>query len=175
MTIESFRLWFCGLYNSILSGFLRNLPDFQCSVPDTFKILACPELYLFRYNQAYSALLRHINAYWGTIKGYPGFFRHIQHTVWPLHIHNFSIFRSLAYLESQAYSKFCETLSRHIQNPAIVRRVYSGINQPFSGIFRTFCQTCIWRNLEYWESWNIERPSIIASRRLFRKLSHLRK
>ena len=163
------------MYNNILSGFLRNLSDFQCSVPDTFKILACSELCLFRYIQAYSALLRHINAYWGIIKECPCFFRHIQHTVWPLHIHNLSIFWALPYLESQAYSKFCETLIRHIQNPAIVRRVYSGIIQPLSGIFRTFSEACIWRNLEYWESWNIESPSITASRCLFRKLSYLRK
>ena len=60
--------------------------------------------------------------------------------------------KTLAYLEPEACSKPCETLTRHIQNPAIARNVYSGIIQPYSGIFRTLCNACICRNLTYSES-----------------------
>ena len=44
----------------------------------------------------------------------------------------------MGYLESEAYSKPCETLTRLIQNPAIartVRTVYSGIYSAILGIF----------------------------------------
>ena len=49
--------------------------------------------------QSYSALLRHIHAYWDIIKPYSDFFRHIQHSVLPSHIHNLAIFWTLAYSE----------------------------------------------------------------------------
>ena len=39
--------------------------------------------------QLYSALLRHIDAYWDIIKAYCGFFRHTHHPVLPLHVHKF--------------------------------------------------------------------------------------
>ena len=45
----------------------------------------------------------------------------------------------------------------------------------YSEIFRTLCNAYIRRNLAYSESWNIQNPSIIASRRIFRTLSYLRK
>ena len=40
--------------------------------------------------------------------------------VLPSQIHRLAKFRALAYLEPEAYSKPCETLTGHIQNPAIV-------------------------------------------------------
>ena len=67
--------------------------------------------------------------------------------VLPSQIHRLAKFRALAYLEPEAYSKPCETLTGHIQNPAIVRTVYSGIIQPYSDIFRTLCNACIGKNL----------------------------
>ena len=77
-----------------------------------------------RHIQLYSALLRHIDAfhaYWHIIKAYSGLFRHIQHPVWPSYIHNLTICWALAYIELEA--KPCETLTRHIQNPAIFRHI----------------------------------------------------
>ena len=130
---------------------------------------------IWRHIQAYSALLRHIHEYWDIIKAYPGLFRHIQHPVKPSHIYNLTIFESLAYLEPKAYSKPYKTLNRHIQNLTIVRTVYSSIIQQYSDIFRTSCNACLWGNLAYSESWNIQNSSIIASRRIFRALSYLRK
>ena len=59
--------------------------------------------------------------------------------------------------------------------PPIVRTVYSGIIQPNSGIFRTFWNLRIYRNLSHSESWNIQDPFIIASHPLFKTLSHLQK
>ena len=73
---------------------------------------------------------------------------------------NLAIFRALACLELEAYSKPCETLTRHIHNPAIVRTVYSGIIQPCSDIFRTLCNACIYRNLAYSELAYIQNPVI---------------
>ena len=66
---------------------------------------------------------------------------YIQHPVEPSHIHNLAIFRSLGYLEPEAYSKPCETLTRHIQNSVTVKTAYSGIIQLYSGIFRTLSVT----------------------------------
>ena len=55
------------------------------------------------------------------------------------------VFRTLPHsnhwhLEPEAYSKRCQTLTRYVQKPAIVRTVYPGIIQPYSGIFRTLCK-----------------------------------
>ena len=72
--------------------------------------------------QSYSALLGHIHSYWDTIKVYSGLLRHIQAYSVPfvtLAYFQPSIFWALAYLESESYLKPCETLTRHIQNPAI--------------------------------------------------------
>ena len=41
-------------------------------------------------------------------------------------------------------------------------------------MFKTLCNACICRNLAYSEFWNIQNPSIIASRRIFRTLSYLK-
>ena len=121
---------------------------------------------IFRHIQGYSALWRHIHAYWRIFKAYSGLFRHIHHPLQPLYIHNIVIFRALTYLQPEAYSELCETLTRHIQNPAIVRTfrtVFPGIIQPYSDIFRTLCNAYICRNLAYLESCNIQNPSLIAS------------
>ena len=109
---------------------------------------------IFKRIQPYSALLRHIDAR-SIIEEYSSLFRHIQNPVQPSRVHNLAIFRSLAYLKPEAYSKPWETLTKYIQNPAIVRTIYSCIIQPYSGIFKTLCNRCICRNLAYLESWYI--------------------
>ena len=43
-------------------------------------------------------------------------------------------------------------LTRHIQNPA-TRHI-----QPYSGISRAMCNSCICKNLAYSKSWNIQNP-----------------
>ena len=53
--------------------------------------------------------------------------------------------------------------------------VYSGIIQPYSGIFRISCNAWIFRKSAYSEFWNIQNLFIIASRRIFKTLSDLRK
>ena len=73
--------------------------------------------------QAFLALLRHIQAYSGIFSTLCN--RHILTTApysEPWHI----------YKQSHIYSKPCETLTRLIQNPTIVRTVYSSIIQPYS-------------------------------------------
>ena len=101
------------------------------------------------------------------IKAYSLILRHY------LHIHNLAIFQTLAYLEPVTYSKLCETLTRHIQNPAIVSQ--NSLFRHYSAILRTLHKACICRNLAYSESWNIENPSIIANQHIFRTLSYLLK
>ena len=103
--------------------------------------------------QSWSALLRHIHAYWDIIYAYSSLFS----TLSSPHIHNLAVF--------WAYLKPCETLTRHIQKPTIGH---------YSAIFRTLYNASIRRNLAYSESWNIQNPSIIASRRIFRTLSYLK-
>ena len=56
----------------------------------------------------------------------------------PLKIGHFSFFfffffSPIRYLEPEPYSKPYANLTRHIHNPAIVRTVYSGTIQPYSG------------------------------------------
>ena len=131
------------------------------------------ELCLSSYRRTYSSIstLRHIHIYWDIIKAYSSLFRHIQHSLQPSRICILSIFRPLAYLELEAYLKHSETLKRHLQNSTIVKTVYSGIIQSYSGIIRTLCNACICRNLAFLELWNIYYPSIIASCRIVRTLS----
>ena len=76
----------------------------------------------------------------------------------------FTIFSPIWYLELEAYSKPYESLTRYIHT-AIVRTVYSGIFQRYSGIFRTLCNACICRNLSYLESGNIHNPFLITYQR----------
>ena len=74
----------------------------------------------FRYMHVHG-IFNHLKSYWDmfTHKAYSGLFRHIQLPVSPLHIHNLVTFWALTYLEPQAYLNTCETLTRHIQNPAL--------------------------------------------------------
>ena len=71
-----------------------------------------------------------------------------------LPIHNLVILQALPYLEREAYSKPCENLSRYIQNPAIVRTVYSGVIQPYS-------EPCV--TLSYAETWHVWNPVIFRT------------
>ena len=110
---------------------------------DTFRILADSELCLLKYIQTYSSIFS-IHSYWGIFKAYLGLFRHIQHPLFTT-----LLYSEPRHLEPEAYLKPCETLTRHIQNSAIVRIVYPSIIQSYSGIFRTLCNACIYRNLAY--------------------------
>ena len=96
------------------------------------------------------------------IKAYSHIFRHTLCNPCILKI-LLAIFRALTYLELEAYSKPFQALTRHIQNPVMVRTVYSGIILPCPCIFTTLCNSSICRNPAYSESWNIQNPSIIAS------------
>ena len=113
--------------------------------------------------QAFSALLRHIHVYQGIFRLIQGYsapcvtFAYSQPCYIPNH---------------EGYSKSCETLIRHLQNPAIVRTVYSSIVQSYLGILETLCNTCICRNLAYSEFWNTQYPSIIASH-AYSELCHI--
>ena len=71
-----------------------------------------------------------------------------------LPIHNLAILQALPYLETEAYSKPCENLSRYIQIPAIVRTVYSGVIQPYS-------EPCVM--LSYAETWHVWNPVIFRA------------
>ena len=44
----------------------------------------------------------------------------------------------MVYLELEAYSKYYEFLTRHIQNDVVVRAAESGIIQPYLGIHMFF-------------------------------------
>ena len=114
---------------------------------------------------SYLALLRHIHTYWEFIKAYSDLFRHSAPYIKHLDKHNLAIFRAMAYLEPGAYS-----------NP--VKR--------WPGTFRTLPEGIIRSCLEHYETlaypqiWHARNPgifrtSIIASRRIFRTLSYLRK
>ena len=135
--------------------------------------------------QLCSGILKHIQHYSNILRDTETLFRHIQAY--------YGIFRTLCV--TLVYRRPCHTLSprifradgifraghiqnpetKYIQNPSIVRTVYSSIIQPFSGIFRTLCSPCICENLAYFEPWNIQNHSIIASRQILRTLSYLQK
>ena len=80
-------------------------------------------------------------------------FWHIQHSCFFRYIQ--------AYLESQAYSKHWN-IDQANSEPCH-RTDYLSIIQPYSGTFKTLCNVCIYRNLVYSESWNIQSSSKIAS------------
>ena len=109
---------------------------------------AYSELSLFRYIQVYSTFLTHIHAYWGIFWLIQAYSAPCVTLVYLQHSHI-----SSRLLELEAYSKPSETLTRHIQSPAIVRTVYSSIIQPYSGMFTTLCNAFgIFGILEYSES-----------------------
>ena len=121
--------------------------------------------------QHYQSIFTHTEALLGVVQAdrYLGLFR-IQCN--SRHIHNLAIFRALAYLELEAYSKPFETLTRNIQNPGIVRTVYSGI-------FRHI-QNLVWRlhmqkpgvcgSLEYSEPFYNSIPTHIQNFVIFTKI-----
>ena len=115
------------------------------------------------YIKSYSALLRHIHAYWDIIKVYSDLFRLIQHPVEPLHIDNLVIFCALAYLEPDSYLNLCERLTRHIQNPAkeLLFRYIQVYSQPFA-------------TLAFAETWHTRNRVSIAIRLISRTLSYLK-
>ena len=100
------------------------------------------------------ALLNHIKAY-----------SYIFRTLLSL-----AYLHALPYLEPEIYSKSCVSLLRHIENPAIVRTVYSGITQPYSKPCKTLHmqQPGMLAILEYSELFynciqmHIENPVIFA-------------
>ena len=111
----------------------------------------------FRYISAYTALLTQFHAYWDINKAYSGIFS----TLCNPHVFTTLTFWALACLGPEAYLKPCETLTRHIQNPAIGH--YSAI---FRHIQKLLQRLCIRRNLTYSECCKIKNPSIIASRHI---------
>ena len=98
----------------------------------------------FSHIQAYSVLLRHIQAYWGIAKAYSGLFMHIQNLLSPSHMQKPDIFGILEYTEP-----FHNFILTHIQNPVI----FTKTGRP--------CVTLEIRNpgtmiiLEYSEPWHI--------------------
>ena len=121
----------------------------------------------FRHIQAYSALLRHINR-WGITKDYWGLFRHTQNPVQPSHVHKLTTFWALTYLKPKAYSKLCETLTRHIQNPVIEQFI-----QTLFSHIQAYPEPCVTlAHVETWHIWNheIQNPSIFSKALYLRSL-----
>ena len=79
--------------------------------------------------QSYSALLRHIHAYWDIIQAYSSLFSTLC---------NPRIFTTLLYI--YILGLFKSLWNRHIQNPG---------RGHYSVILRTLCNACIRRNLEH--------------------------
>ena len=109
----------------------------------TCRILAYSEFYLFRYIQAYSSIFSIIKAYSCILTHSEDLFRFIQASSSPSVNLTYSQpchIPSLAYLELEAYWKLCETLDRHIQNPAIVtawkKSIYRVFSDPNMGKYR---------------------------------------
>ena len=129
------------------------------------------ELCLFRYTEEFSSIF-------STIEACSGMLRHALNEIYS------GPRKSLSYSQPcpipspgswriGGILKPCETSPRSIQNPAIVRIVYSGIIQPYSGIFRALSNPFICSNLACWQFWNIQNSSITASRCMSRILSYL--
>ena len=125
--------------------------------------------------QHYYGILMHAVALSRNIQAYSGIFR----TLGNLRILTKSDIPSPGIFWTRGIfnpvKKPCETFNRYVQNPAIVRTIYLGIIQPYSGIFSELHKPSICRNLAYSEFWNIQKPSITTSWHPFRILSYLRK
>ena len=95
---------------------------------DTFRILACLELCLFRYMQAYLNMISTVKAYSRTLKHYYGIFRHIQHCVIlaseACNILSNGIFRTWGIFETYNFDQVYSEL-KHYQNSLF--RNYSAI------------------------------------------------
>ena len=101
-----------------------------------------PHHSLFKHFQGYSGtfstvepcsgILRDIKSFWGIFRHYQGILSHFQaysEFCVNLSIYNCSIFWTYAHLESETSSKTCRTckMIRHIQNPGIIKTLYSSI------------------------------------------------
>ena len=136
---------------------------------------------IYQHIQSYSALMRHIHAYWVET-----LLRHIQ--VYSGIFQNMYIYSGLfricggytAPCVTSAYSQPC-----HIQNPRIFRtgglfKTLWNMDQTylkschrvlFSHI-KTYSALCKPRNLANSESWNIQNLSLIGSRHIYWTLSY---
>ena len=92
---------------------------------------------VFKHIQHYEDIFTHIEVFLRYIQAYSGIFSTLRN---PRILITLSYSES-CYLEPEVYSKPCETLTRYMQNPAVVRTVYPSITQLYSGIFRTPCVT----------------------------------
>ena len=116
------------------------------------------------YNQAYLALLIHSRI----LIHYEGIFRH-SHTLaisWtpnPGIVKFGGILKTLCNFD-QAYSEPCHSQHSLFNHYSVIFRHMQNLRSAY-----------ICRNLAYSESWNIQNPSIIASRGIFRTISYLRK
>ena len=129
-------------------------------IKNTVRNLVYSKLYLFRYIQAYSRIFSIIKAYSRTlrpVKTYLGLFRHIQHPLPPLHIYNLAIFRALAFLQPEGYSKPCEILTRHVHKHVKSERSEQFIQVLFSHI-QAYSEACV--TLTYVEIRHIRNPGI---------------
>ena len=111
---------------------------------NTFRTLTYSELYLFRYTEAFSSILSTIKACSVINEIYSGPRKSLSYS-------QLCLFPSPARCKIGGILKPCETSPRHIQNSAIVRIVLLGIIQPYSGMFRTLSNPCIYINLAYWQ------------------------
>ena len=104
------------------------------------------------------------------LRHYQSIFRHIQHLVQPLHIHNLAIFWALAYLELNACLKPCETLTRYIQNPVLGH--YSAILRHIQNLVQRLHMQKpeILKILEYSETFHNCIPTHIQNHVIFTKI-----
>ena len=131
------------LSRQLLSNLYSDLILCATSHSKFWHIQNFPYTGIFRHIQAQSALLRNIHAYKCIIKDIQTYFQSYSEPSVTLAYSQPCQFQALAYLEPEAHSKPCETLTRHVQNPATVRTIYSSIIQLYSGIFVTFCNPVI--------------------------------
>ena len=96
---------------------------------------------MFSNIHQYSAMVSHIEGHQGISRHIQALLRHIEpysgifRTPYNPCIYSNAIFRILAYLEPEAYSRASQTckMIRHIQRPGLVRTVFSG---SFKDIYR---------------------------------------
>ena len=117
----------CSVICAVTLCYVQNFGIFR-----TLFIQVCSCIFkAFNIIRKYPGVMRHCKGMFRLIQTYSASFVTIAYYI-------ISIFWALGYLEAEAYSKPCETLNRHIQNPAIartVRTVHSGIYSAILGIF----------------------------------------
>ena len=121
-----------------------------CTVSDTFRILAYLQLCLFNYIQAYSSILRHIQAYWGIIKAYWGKFRTLC---------NICIFTILPYFER-----------RNIRTGGKFKTLWNfeqGYSEPYHSQDSLFNHIDVYSEpsvtFSYAEAWHTRNPEIFRT------------